>query len=41
MSDDWSVVISLDGVLINLKPCFAGLFDLGGEADWTVLLMVV
>ena len=41
MSDDWSAVISLNGVLVNLFPCLAELASFGGEADWIILLVVI
>ena len=41
VSDDWSSVISLDGILVNLFPCLAELVGFGSKADWIVLLMVV
>ena len=41
VSDDWSLVISLDSVLVNLFPCLAELISFGGKADWIILLMVV
>ena len=41
MSDNWSSVISLDGILVNLFPCLAELISFGGEANWVVLLMVI
>ena len=41
MSDDWSAVISLNGVLVNFFPCLAELFCFGGEVDRVTLLMVI
>ena len=41
VSDDWSAVILLNGILVNLFPCLAELFCFGGEVDRVTLLVVI